>query len=65
VELGIVFKADDGKSNKELRDMKGDEERRKCILQAVKSVEDRRQMEGVLSVGGKRGHLGFLVYRED
>jgi hypothetical protein len=35
-----------------------------CLDQAIKHVEDTRQMEGVLEIEGK-GSVGFLVYRVD
>lgn len=35
-----------------------------CLAQAIKHVEEARQMEGVLEIEGK-GSVGFLVYRVD
>jgi len=35
-----------------------------CLMQAIKHVEEARQMEGVLDIEGK-GSVGFLVYRVD
>jgi hypothetical protein len=35
-----------------------------CLAQAIRHVEEARQMEGVLEIEGK-GSVGFLVYRVD
>ncbi len=35
-----------------------------CLKEAVKMVEETKQMEGVLEVEGK-SRVGFLVYRVD
>ena len=35
-----------------------------CLAQAIKHVEEARQMEGVFEIEGK-GSVGFLVYRVD
>ena len=61
-------------SEKELRDLKGglgkgeqvekEEADLLCLKDAVKIVEEKKQMEGVLEVQGK-GRVGFLVYRVD
>ena len=70
--LGLVYTAaEPAAAEKELRDLEvlGEKERkevedRQCLWEAVKSVVDNRQMEGVLEVKG-RGRVGFLVYRVD
>ncbi len=63
-------------AEKELRSVSGGEGRelirekeemteseRSCLEEAMRSVEMKRQMEGVLEMEG--GKLGFLVYRVD
>jgi len=43
----------------------GEQERRSCIEEAVRKVEEGRVMEGVLELDGRGGTVGFLVYRVD
>ncbi|KAH7407815.1 hypothetical protein BKA64DRAFT_775900 [Cadophora sp. MPI-SDFR-AT-0126] len=43
----------------------GERERRGCIEEAVRRVEEGRVMEGVLELDGRGGTVGFLVYRVD
>jgi hypothetical protein len=47
---------------KETQGTMGDEGN--CLAQAIKHVEEARQMEGVFDIEGK-GSVGFLVYRVD
>ncbi len=60
-------------AEKELRDLKEGDGRDAelkaeadllCLKEAVKMVEETKQMEGVLEVEGK-SRVGFLVYRVD
>ncbi len=72
VVLGLVFSTGAREAaEKELRsiaarDMEGGEaERRTCVEEAVRKVEQGRTMEGVLELDGRGGTVGFLVYRVD
>ncbi|KAE8442268.1 hypothetical protein EG329_003528 [Mollisiaceae sp. DMI_Dod_QoI] len=42
----------------------GEVDERKCVEEAIRGVEQSRQVEGELVMGG-RGKVGFLVYRVD
>ncbi|KAK0116724.1 hypothetical protein ONS96_012575 [Cadophora gregata f. sp. sojae] len=79
--LGLVFSTgEQDASYKELRSLpesaqevrkrgavngEGEQERRSCIEEAVRKVEEERVMEGVLELDGRGGTVGFLVYRVD
>lgn len=74
--LGLVYTVPENRAGqKELRGLVGGErgrlgegERQRqeqtCLDSAMREVELRRQMEGVLEIDGK-GKVGFLVYRVD
>lgn len=69
--LGLVFSTGEEKdaSYKELRSLSppkdAEAEKRSCIEDAVRKVEEGRVMEGVLELDGRGGTVGFLVYRVD
>lgn len=74
--LGLVYTVPESRAGqKELRGLvggersglgEGDKQRQEqmCLDSAMREVEMRRQMEGVLEMDGK-GKVGFLVYRVD
>jgi hypothetical protein len=77
VVLGLVYTVPKNRSgSKELRGLRAggvglggesrgkEEEEETCLESAMRSVEMKRQMEGVLEMEGK-GKVGFLVYRVD
>jgi len=74
IVLGLVYTVSEPTAGeKELRDLKEVEVEKEnekeekdllCLTEAVRMVEERRLMEGVLEVTGK-GRVGFLVYRVD
>jgi hypothetical protein len=72
VILGLVYTVSEPTAReKELRDLnevkmetEKEEKDLLCLKEAVRLVEERRMMEGVLEVTGK-GRVGFLVYRVD
>jgi len=74
VVLGLVLTAskgwEEGDGKGDYRGLLGNESDREvveCLERASESVEERRQMEGVLEFdrGGSGGSVGFLVYRVD
>lgn len=70
IVLGLVYTVSEPTAReKELRDLKEMEVEKEekdllCLTEAVRMVEERRMMEGVLEVTGS-GRVGFLVYRVD
>lgn len=64
--LGLVFTVPEGHrvGGLELRSEGDGRDDGMCLEQAVKKVEEARQIEGVLDIEGK-GKMGFLVYTVD
>lgn len=63
---GKELRSLDGNGNGEVwgKEMAGEEEKKRCLEEAISQVETNRMMEGVLQVP-RRWRVGFLVYMVD